>query len=231
MARILVVEDDQRIADLLRVFLRREGHEIITVASGEEALRQFGDIQPDLVILDLMLPGIHGREVCRAIRMRHDTPIIMLTALDDERDVVEGLDLGADDYVTKPFKPRELLARVRAALRRASGKAALVKELIVGDLQINTTDRTVTANGRPIALRPREFDLLVTLAQRPGSLFTREQLLRLVWDWEIDEETRTVDVHVNRLRQRLAGTKVTIEGVRGLGYRLVVHDSLSADTV
>ncbi|MBX6753705.1 MAG: response regulator transcription factor [Thermorudis peleae] len=231
MARILVVEDDQRIADLLRVFLRREGHEIITVASGEEALRQFGDIQPDLVILDLMLPGIHGREVCRAIRMRHDTPIIMLTALDDERDVVEGLDLGADDYVTKPFKPRELLARVRAALRRASGKAALVKELIVGDLQINTTDRTVTANGRPIALRPREFDLLVTLAQRPGSLFTREQLLRLVWDWEIDEETRTVDVHVNRLRQRLAGTKVTIEGVRGLGYRLVVHDTLSADTV
>ncbi|WP_038040043.1 response regulator transcription factor [Thermorudis peleae] len=231
MARILVVEDDQRIADLLRVFLRREGHEIITVASGEEALRQFGDIQPDLVILDLMLPGIHGREVCRAIRMRHDTPIIMLTALDDERDVVEGLDLGADDYVTKPFKPRELLARVRAALRRASGKAALVKELIVGDLQINTADRTVTANGRPIALRPREFDLLVTLAQRPGSLFTREQLLRLVWDWEIDEETRTVDVHVNRLRQRLAGTKVTIEGVRGLGYRLVVHDTLSADTV
>jgi len=231
MARILVVEDDQRIADLLRVFLRREGHEIITVASGEEALRQFGDIQPDLVILDLMLPGIHGREVCRAIRMRHDTPIIMLTALDDERDVVEGLDLGADDYVTKPFKPRELLARVRAALRRASGKAALVKELIVGDLQINTTDRTVTANGRPIALRPREFDLLVTLAQRPGSLFTREQLLRLVWDWEIDEETRTVDVHVNRLRQRLAGTKVTIEGVRGLGYRLVVHDTLSADMV
>jgi DNA-binding response OmpR family regulator len=231
MARILVVEDDQRIADLLKVFLRREGHEIVTVASGEEALRQFRDIQPDLVILDLMLPGIHGREVCRTIRMRHDTPIIMLTALDDERDIVEGLDLGADDYVTKPFKPRELLARVRAALRRASGKAALVKELIVGDLQINTTDRTVTANGHLIPLRPREFDLLVTLAQRPGTLFTREQLLRLVWDWEIDEETRTVDVHVNRLRQRLAGTKVTIEGVRGLGYRLVVHDTLSSDTV
>lgn len=223
MARILVIEDDQRIAELLRVFLSREGHEVITAPDGREGLRLFGLEQPDLVILDLMLPGTHGRDVCRAIRTRHATPIIMLTALDDERDVIEGLDLGADDYVTKPFKPRELLARVRAALRRSAGPPSLVRELEVGNLRIRLDERTVTAGGQPISLRPREFDLLVALASQPGAVFTRERLLEQVWGWDDEPETRTVDVHVNRLRHKLAGASVAIEGVRGLGYRLVEH--------
>lgn len=223
MARILVIEDDQRIAELLRVFLSREGHEVITAPDGREGLRLFGLEQPDLVILDLMLPGTLGRDVCRAIRTRHATPIIMLTALDDERDVIEGLDLGADDYVTKPFKPRELLARVRAALRRSAGPPSLVRELEVGNLRIRLDERTVTAGGQPISLRPREFDLLVALASQPGAVFTRERLLEQVWGWDDEPETRTVDVHVNRLRHKLAGASVAIEGVRGLGYRLVEH--------
>ncbi len=221
MARILVIEDDLRIAELLRIFLAREGHEVITAPDGREGLRLFSQEQPDLVILDLMLPGTHGRDVCRAIRTRHATPIIMLTALDDERDVIEGLDLGADDYVTKPFKPRELLARVRAALRRSAGLPSLVRELAVGNLRIRLDERTVTIGDQPVPLRPREFDLLATLAARPGVVFTRERLLAQVWGWEDEPETRTVDVHVNRLRHKLAGASVAIEGVRGLGYRLV----------
>ena len=221
MARILVIEDDQRIAELLRIFLSREGHEVTTALDGREGLRLFGLEQPDLVILDLMLPGTHGRDVCRAIRTRHTTPIIMLTALDDERDVIEGLDLGADDYVTKPFKPRELLARVRAALRRSGGPPSLVRELAVGNLRIRLDERTVLAGGQLISLRPREFDLLVALASRPGAVFTRERLLAQVWGWDDEPETRTVDVHVNRLRHKLAGASVAIEGERGLGYRLV----------
>lgn len=221
MARILVIEDDLRIAELLRIFLAREGHEVITAPDGREGLRLFSLEQPDLVILDLMLPGTHGRDVCRAIRTRHATPIIMLTALDDERDVIEGLDLGADDYVTKPFKPRELLARVRAALRRSAGPPSLVRELAVGNLRIRLDERTVTVGGQPVSLRPREFDLLATLAARPGAVFTREQLLAQVWGWDEEPETRTVDVHVNRLRHKLAGASVAIESVRGLGYRFV----------
>jgi len=218
--RILVVEDDHHIAQLVRVYLEREGYEVTTTNDGREGLRLFGEIEPDLVVLDLMLPGLHGRDVCRAIRMRSATPVLMLTALDDERDVIEGLDLGADDYITKPFKPAVLLARVRSALRRSSGPSTLIHEIIVGDLVIRPEERTASIDGTGLDLRAKEFDLLLSLAARPGVVATRENLLRQVWGRDYDVDTRTIDVHINRLRARLAESRTEIETIRGVGYRL-----------
>jgi DNA-binding response OmpR family regulator len=224
MAHILVVEDDAHIAKILELFLRRDGHTVVTVADGTAALARFEQEHPDLVILDLMLPGTHGRDVCRALRLRHATPILMLTALDDERDIVEGLDLGADDYVTKPFKPNELLARVRALLRRASGPP--VRELVYGDIRIDREARTVFVDDEPVTLRPREFDLLLALVSQAGRVISRQRLLQQVWrDHEIDEASRTLDVHVNRLRQKLQKSRVRIESIRGIGYRLALSES------
>ena len=224
MAHILVVEDDARIAKILELFLRRDGHTVVTVADGTAALARFEQEHPDLVILDLMLPGTHGRDVCRALRLRHATPILMLTALDDERDIVEGLDLGADDYVTKPLKPNELLARVRALLRRASGPP--VRELVYGDIRIDREARTVFVDDEPVTLRPREFDLLLALVSQAGRVISRQRLLQQVWrDQDIDEASRTLDVHVNRLRQKLQKSRVRIESIRGIGYRLALSES------
>jgi DNA-binding response OmpR family regulator len=220
MERILVVEDDLNIANLLRVYLKREGYEAHVANDGREGLRLFGEIEPDLVVLDLMLPGLHGRDVCRAIRTRSAVPIIMLTALDDERDVIEGLDLGADDYITKPFKPAVLLARVRSALRRSNGPTNLIHEIVIGDLIILPDERIATVNDEEIELRTKEFDLLLSLASRPGVVMTRETLLRQVWGREYDVDTRTIDVHINRLRARLTNSNAEIETVRGVGYRL-----------
>lgn len=220
MERILIVEDDLNIANLLRVYLKREGYQPHVANDGREGLRLFGEIEPDLVVLDLMLPGLHGRDVCRAIRTRSAVPIIMLTALDDERDVIEGLDLGADDYITKPFKPAVLLARVRSALRRSSGPANLIHEIVVGDLIIQPDERIATVHRQEIELRTKEFDLLLSLASRPGVVMTRETLLRQVWGREYDVDTRTIDVHINRLRTRLTDSNAEIETVRGVGYRL-----------
>ena len=218
--RILVVEDDNHIAQLLRIYLEREGFETHIAREGREGLRLFGEIEPDLVILDLMLPGLHGRDVCRAIRTRSATPILMLTALDDERDVVEGLDLGADDYITKPFKPTVLMARVRSVLRRSNGPTNLIQEITVGNLVIRPEERTASIDGTDLELRTKEYDLLLSLASRPGIVLTRENLLRQVWGREYDVDTRTIDVHINRLRARLADCKAEIETVRGVGYRL-----------
>ncbi|WP_448575309.1 response regulator [Thermomicrobium sp.] len=224
MAHILVVEDDARIAKILELFLRRDGHTVVTVADGTAALARFEQEHPDLVILDLMLPGTHGRDVCRALRLLHATPILMLTALDDERDIVEGLDLGADDYVTKPFKPNELLARVRALLRRASGPP--VKELVYGDIRIDREARSVFVDDEPVTLRPREFNLLLALVSQAGRVISRQRLLAQVWrDHEIDEGSRTLDVHVNRLRQKFRNSRVRIESIRGIGYRLALDES------
>lgn len=224
MSRILIIEDDQRIAGLIRLYLEREGHITTIALDGREGLRLFGSEQPDLVLLDLMLPGIHGKDVCRAIRTHSATPILMLTALDDERDVIEGLDLGADDYITKPFKPREMVARVRAALRRSAGTAKLAQEVEVGDIVLNLSSRLMTIAERPVELRTKEFDLLLALAEHPRVVLTREQLLSQVWGREYDVDTRTVDVHINRLRNRLAGSHCEIETVRGIGYRLTPPD-------
>ena len=223
MSQILIIEDDRHIAELVRLYLQREGHDVRIAGDGREGLRLFGEDEPDLVLLDLMLPGLHGRDVCRAIRTRSATPVLMLTALDDERDVVAGLDLGADDYITKPFKPRELVARVRAALRRSGGLPAVAQEVAVGDLVLNAHAREAHVDGHPIDLRAKEFDLLMALAAHPKVVLTREQLLQQVWGREYDIDTRTVDVHVNRLRARLVGSTAEIETVRGVGYRLTTN--------
>src|SRR5688500_18007465 len=213
MARVLVIEDDQRIANLVRLYLTKEGHEVILTANGREGVRLAAEEGPDVVILDLMLPGLHGRDACLAIRRRSAVPIIMLTALDDTRDVVEGLDVGADDYITKPFNPNELVARVRAALRRARGLAGVARAVAAGNLVLTPAERAARVGGAPVELRAKEFDLLLALLSRPLVVLTRETLLETVWGREYDIDTRTVDVHVNRLRQRLeaAGADVEIE--------------------
>ena len=222
MQRVLIVEDDARIAQLIRAYLERDGLQTTVARDGREGLRLFGELDPDLVVLDLMLPGLHGRDVCRAIRTHSTVPIVMLTALDDERDVVEGLDLGADDYVTKPFRPAELVARIRAHLRRAGGTATLSREIQVGGLVLRPEERVAQLNGQDMDLRTKEFDLLLALAAGAGTVLRRERLLHQVWGREYDEDSRTIDVHINRLRSRLAGSDVEIDTVRGVGYRLAL---------
>ncbi len=221
MARILVVEDDQHISNLIKIYLESDGHEAVQAFDGREGVRLAGVEAPDLVILDLMLPGLHGRDACTAIRRTSAVPILMLTALDDDRDVIEGLDVGADDYLTKPFEPKVLLARVRAALRRAAGPVELVQEIRLGDMEIRPEERTLHIAGEPTELRAREFDLLLALARAPHIVHTRENLLESVWGRGYDIDTRTVDVHINRLRARLGGAATEIETVRGVGYRII----------
>lgn len=227
MARILVVEDDQRISDLIALYLRNEGHEVMQAYDGMEGVRLSGLEAPDLILLDLMLPRLHGRDAAVAIRRRSSVPILMLTALDDERDVVEGLDVGADDYITKPFQPSVLLARVRAALRRSQGAAGIIQEIQVGDMLLVPEQRSLQIDGEAIDLRAKEYDLLLTLAGNPYVVHTREQLLDHVWDGEHGIDSRTVDVHINRLRARVGHSSVEIETVRGLGYRLAPPEGRS----
>ena len=230
MARVLVVEDDARIAELLRMYLARDGHEVLVTGNGREGVRLAAEDAPDLIVLDLMLPGLHGRDACLAIRRCSAAPIVMLTALDDPRDVVEGLDAGADDYITKPFDPNVLVARVRAALRRGRGPVGVALQTRVGNLTLTPAERELTVDGARVELRSREFDLLLALAARPGMVLTRAMLLASVWgrDRELEIDTRTIDVHINRLRARLeaAGADARIETLRGVGYRLVadMHD-------
>jgi DNA-binding response OmpR family regulator len=221
MTRILVIEDDWRISNLVRLYLHSEGFEVIQAFDGREGVRLAGEVQPDLIVLDLMLPGLHGRDACLAIRQRSSVPILMLTALDDDRDIVEGLDVGADDYITKPFQPNVLVARVRAALRRADGHAAVVREVIVGNLALAPDERRVTLAGEAIELRTKEYDLLLALASSPFVVLTREYLLETVWGGEYNSDTRTIDVHINRLRAKITHSDVEIETVRSVGYRLV----------
>jgi DNA-binding response OmpR family regulator len=228
LARVLVVEDDARIAELVRMYLARDGHEVLLSGNGRDGVRMAAEDAPDLIVLDLMLPGLHGRDACLAIRQRSAAPIVMLTALDDPRDVVEGLDAGADDYITKPFDPNVLVARVRAALRRGRGAVGVVRETRVGNLSLLPAERVAGVAGARVELRARELDLLLALAARPGQVLTRAILLETVWgrDHELDIDTRTVDVHINRLRARLdaAGADARIETLRGVGYRLVADE-------
>ncbi|MCY4526642.1 MAG: response regulator transcription factor [Anaerolineaceae bacterium] len=221
--RIFVVEDDSNILDLLQLYLTQEGFHVAGASDGQAALEQILKEAPDLVVLDLMLPGLDGREICRRVRARSEMPIIMLTARDDDVDKIVGLELGADDYLTKPFNPRELVARIRAILRRSAGTLSRQQDrqtLVIGNLRIEPEQHRVLRDGREVRLRRLEYDLLHTLARQPGRVFSRDQLLNLVWDYEIPGETRTVDVHVAHLRHKLAGMKARIETVWGVGYRL-----------
>ncbi len=225
MAKILVVDDERHIIELAEMYLGREGYTVLRATDGEEALHAIQRERPDLVVLDIMLPRLDGWEVCRKLRAAGDeTPIIMLTARDDDVDKIVGLELGADDYMTKPFNPRELVARVKAVLRRAEASVAPEKPITVGDVHIDPARREVVVAGEPRQLRTKEFDLLVHLARHAGLVLSREQLLNAVWGYDFLGETRTVDVHIAHLRDKLANSQqVEIETVWGVGYKLVVR--------
>ncbi len=217
---VVVVEDDPNIADLVDLYLRQAGYRVYQAADGEAALRTVRDRRPSLVVLDIGLPGgMDGLEVCRRVRADSDLPVILLTARDSELDRVLGLELGADDYVTKPFSPRELVARVKAVLRRTEAPTRAAKVLAVGDTEIDLGRREVRHAGTVVALAAREFDLIAYLAEHRGLALSRRQLLDGVWghDWVGDE--RTVDVHVRQLRRKL-GDDLPLATVWGVGYRL-----------
>jgi len=218
---VLVVDDERHIVDLIRLYLEREGFGVLSAGDGEAALAMAARHDPDLVILDLMLPVRDGFEVCRELRRQGDVPILILTARDDDIDAIVGLELGADDYVTKPFNPRALMARVKAILRRSEVTARGGRPIEVGALRIDPRRREASVGDRRLELRAREFDLLAALARDPGAVLTRDALLEDVWGTDFPGETRTVDVHVSEVRKKLRPDGPPIETVRGLGYRLV----------
>jgi DNA-binding response OmpR family regulator len=218
---ILVVDDEYHIVELARMYLEQSGYSVESAGDGQEALIRARHLRPALVVLDLMLPGLDGWEVCRRLRSESDVPIIMLTARSDEVDRIVGLELGADDYVTKPFNPRELVARVRAVLRRYQKSVQPGCAVTVGQLNIDPASREVHLGDRTLKLRPREFDLLLALAEHQGLAMSRDQLLDLVWGYDFPGGTRTVDAHISHLRARLDGSDVAIETLRGIGYKLV----------
>lgn len=218
--RVLVVDDDLALAEMLGIVLRGEGFEPVFCADGAEAIQVFRDSRPDIVLLDLMLPGRDGIEVCRAIRAESGTPIVMLTAKSDTIDVVVGLESGADDYIVKPFKPKELIARIRARMRRNDEVSNV--EVTIGELVIDVNGHTVRRGDQFLSLTPLEFDLLVCLARKPGQVFTREALLEEVWGYRHSADTRLVNVHVQRLRSKIEHDPERPEvvlTVRGVGYK------------
>lgn len=225
---ILVVDDEQRIVDLARMYLEQDGFRVTSATSGTAARRMILNDKPNLVVLDLMLPGMDGLEVCRRVREESDVPIIMLTARNDDIDKIVGLELGADDYLTKPFNPRELVARIRAILRRADRGASrdvAPSPINIRNLHIDALRRRVEVGNRGVELRMKEFDLLKTLAENKGVVFSRERLLEVVWGYDFAGETRTVDVHIAHLRHKLRGMEPTIDTIWGVGYKLDVCES------
>lgn len=227
MPRILAVDDEVNILELVKLYLGREGYQVETASTGGEALSRLNSSMPDIIILDVMLPDIDGFEVCRQIRAGSRVPILMLTARREDVDKVVGLEIGADDYLTKPFNPRELIARIKAILRRSQSPAPASHPdgiIELAGLSIDLPRHEVSINGRELKLRTKEFALLSTLAQNPGILFSREKILETVWGFDYFGETRTVDVHINHLRDKLAQSGVCIETIRGSGYKLSVSE-------
>lgn len=218
---ILVVDDEQNIVELARLYLEQDGFKVIAAHTGKAALDRIKVESPALMVLDLMLPEIDGWEVCRRVRANSDLPIIMLTARDEDIDKIVGLELGADDYMTKPFNPRELVARVKAILRRTDRAASPTKVYRLGDLAIDPARREVTVAGQPIDLRTKEFDCLLCLVEHKGFVLTREKLLELAWGYDFAGQTRTVDVHVAHLRKKISHSTAQIETITGVGYKLV----------
>ncbi|MDO5049521.1 MAG: MtrAB system response regulator MtrA [Actinomycetaceae bacterium] len=219
-ARLLVVDDDVALAEMIGLVLSSEGYEVSYVHDGSAALDTFHQVDPDLVLLDVMLPGKDGIQICKEIRQHSDVPVVMLTARSDTADVVAGLEAGADDYVPKPFKPKELVARVKARLRGREDQAE--ENIELGDLEIDVSGHQVTRGGKEIALTPLEFDLLVALGRAPWKVFSREELLEKVWGYRHAADTRLVNVHVQRLRAKIERDPEHPEiviTVRGVGYR------------
>jgi DNA-binding response OmpR family regulator len=225
METILLVDDEASIVSLAKMYLEREGFRVESCGNGLEALETVEKLRPGLLVLDIMLPGADGFEVCRRLRgTGNPIPIIMLTARDEDIDKILGLELGADDYLTKPFNPRELVARVKAILRRADRPATTDSAPVqFAGLKMDTLRHEVTLDGLAINLRTQEFDLLLLLTQQPGRVFSREQLLEKAWGFDFYGQTRTVDVHIAQLRKRLTGSTVKIETVTGVGYKLIAE--------
>ena len=222
-SKVLVVDDEDHIVELARLYLTREGYEVEGVGDGSQALARFGQVKPDLVILDIMLPGADGIAICKEIRKQSQVPIIMLTARDEVTDKVVGLEVGADDYLTKPFHPQELVARAKALLRRSRIEPDAPKLIRAGKLEVDLERHEVRHGQARVQLRPKEFDLVALLARHPGRVFQRSELLDLVWGYDFPGYTRTVDVHVQQLREKLAAAGITepsIQTVWGVGYRL-----------
>ncbi len=222
--KILIVDDDINICELLRLYLEKEGFETDVVTNGLQAVEKFNSIAPDLVLLDIMLPGLDGWQICREIRKTSQTPIIMLTAKGETFDKVLGLELGADDYITKPFETKEVMARIKAVLRRSGGKTSpvdSVKEVSYDKLTINLTNYELIVDDKPIDTPPKELELIFHLASNPNRVYTRDQLLDEVWGFEYYGDSRTVDVHVKRLREKLEGVsdKWELKTVWGVGYK------------
>ena len=220
---VLVVDDEKNIVQLARLYLNKEGYQVEAAYDGLEALKMAKSVRPDLIILDLMMPEMDGLDVCKELRKTSNVPIIMLTAKGDDVDRIVGLEIGADDYMTKPFNPRELVARVKAVLRRAAQDAPAQAVLEAGGLHLDTASREVTLDGSAVTLRAKEFDLLTAFMRYTGIVLDRERLLQLVWGTDYYGDTRTIDVHVAWLREKLTDAKnVKIQTVWGVGYKLVV---------
>src|SRR5467141_3929340 len=227
-SKIMVVDDEKHIVELARLYLTREGYEVEGVGDGALALARFGQVKPDLVVLDIMLPNVDGLTICREIRKLSQVPIIMLTARDEVTDKEVGLELGADDYLTKPFHPQELVARAKALVRRARIEPDQPKLVRAGLLEVDLERHEVRYGEAKVQLRPKEFDLLALLARHPGRVFQRSELLDLVWGYDFPGYTRTVDVHVQQVREKLAAASIpdpSIQTVWGVGYRLELAGS------
>lgn len=221
--KVLVVDDDVKTVELVKLYLNRDGYRVITAYDGNEAMQMAREAHPDLIVLDLMLPGINGLEICRILRSESDVPIIMLTAMTTDQDRLTGLDLGADDYVTKPFSPRELAARVRAVLRRLPGERGPEK-IVHGALTVDYLKHEAFLNGKPLNLTPVEFKLLGTLIKEPGRVFSRAQIIEKALGYDFDGFDRTIDVHILKLRRKLEPDPrhpQYIKTVYGAGYKLL----------
>ena len=223
MTKILIIDDEVNIIELAKLYLQREGYQVEAASRGQDGLTMQTAVSPDLIILDIMLPDIDGFEVCRQIRAKSKVPILMLSARREDVDKIIGLELGADDYLAKPFNPHELVARVKAILRRSQAEAVPAQIIDVFGIHIDILKREVIIKNEPLKLRTKEFDLLTVFAQNPDVVLSRERLLNQVWGYDYYGETRTVDVHVNHLRDKLEGATADIETYRGTGYKLVSH--------
>ena len=226
--RVLVVDDDEKTVELVKLYLNRDGYKVITAYDGEEALRLAREARPDLIVLDLMLPGIDGLEICRTLRQESDIPIIMLTAMTTDEDKLTGLDIGADDYVTKPFSPRELAARVRTVLRRIPGERGPNK-ITHGDLTVDFLKHEAYISERSLQLTPIEFKLLGTMVKEPGRVFSRAQIIEKALGYDFDGFDRTIDVHILKLRRKLEPDPRNpryIKTIYGAGYKLLEEANL-----
>ncbi len=220
---ILVVDDEKNIVQLARLYLNNEGFRVESAHDGKQALEKARALKPDLIVLDIMMPEMDGLTVCKELRKTSNVPVIILTARGDDIDRIVGLEIGADDYMAKPFNPRELVARVKAVLRRSQGERDVPAVIEVDGLRIDAASREVTLDGRTLQLRAKEFELLSAFAQHKGTVLDRERLLRMVWGTDYYGDSRTIDVHVAWLRDKLGDSNVKIQTVWGVGYKLVVE--------